>query len=103
MPKPELGTKRTCPSCGAAFYDLGKNPAVCPKCESAFQPPAKVRIPLETIEPRAAQPVESATAPSAPPPDGRAETFEDNGDEDEDDLIDEDDEVFKDDTGDDDK
>ena len=32
MAKPELGTKRVCVSCGAKFYDLQKNPAVCPKC-----------------------------------------------------------------------
>jgi uncharacterized protein (TIGR02300 family) len=28
----ELGLKRTCVACGARFYDLTKNPAVCPKC-----------------------------------------------------------------------
>jgi uncharacterized protein (TIGR02300 family) len=32
MAKVELGTKRVCVSCGAKFYDLGKSPAVCPKC-----------------------------------------------------------------------
>ena len=32
MPKPELGLKRICVSCGARFYDLGKAPATCPKC-----------------------------------------------------------------------
>ena len=32
MAKPELGTKRVCVSCGTHFYDLGKTPAVCPKC-----------------------------------------------------------------------
>jgi uncharacterized protein (TIGR02300 family) len=32
MPKPELGLKRVCVSCGTRFYDLGKQPAVCPKC-----------------------------------------------------------------------
>ncbi|MCX7932423.1 MAG: FYDLN acid domain-containing protein, partial [Rhodovarius sp.] len=30
MAKPELGSKRTCVSCGARFYDLMRNPAVCP-------------------------------------------------------------------------
>ena len=34
MAKPELGTKRTCPSCAAKFYDLGRRPARCPKCET---------------------------------------------------------------------
>jgi uncharacterized protein (TIGR02300 family) len=32
----ELGTKRTCPSCGARFYDLNKDPITCPKCAQAF-------------------------------------------------------------------
>jgi uncharacterized protein (TIGR02300 family) len=32
MTKPELGAKRVCVACGARFYDLGKAPAVCPKC-----------------------------------------------------------------------
>ena len=38
MSKPELGTKRDCPSCGAKFYDLNKNPAVCSKCKHEFVP-----------------------------------------------------------------
>jgi uncharacterized protein (TIGR02300 family) len=37
--KPELGTKRLCASCGAKFYDLHKDPIVCPKCETVFVPP----------------------------------------------------------------
>jgi len=32
MAKPELGTKRVCVACSAHFYDLTKQPAVCPKC-----------------------------------------------------------------------
>jgi uncharacterized protein (TIGR02300 family) len=36
--KPELGTKRTCPECAARFYDLGKMPCECPKCDHAFEP-----------------------------------------------------------------
>ncbi|MBI2718513.1 MAG: TIGR02300 family protein [Rhizobiales bacterium] len=36
MVKAELGTKRTCPSCAARFYDLMKNPIVCPKCGVSF-------------------------------------------------------------------
>ncbi|HUR44116.1 MAG TPA: TIGR02300 family protein [Aestuariivirga sp.] len=36
MVKAELGTKRTCPSCGTRFYDLLKNPILCPKCGVSF-------------------------------------------------------------------
>ena len=32
MSRPELGTKRVCPSCAAKFYDLGRNLVDCPKC-----------------------------------------------------------------------
>ena len=38
MAKPELGTKRLCGNCGAKFYDLNKDPIVCPKCETVFHP-----------------------------------------------------------------
>jgi len=44
MAKPELGMKRTCVACGAKFYDLGKQPASCPKCgteQPAEQPRAR--------------------------------------------------------------
>jgi uncharacterized protein (TIGR02300 family) len=40
LSKPELGTKRDCPSCGAKFYDLNKNPVVCPKCKHEYVPDA---------------------------------------------------------------
>lgn len=40
MVKPEWGTKRTCLSCGAKFYDLLKQPIICPKCETEFEPAA---------------------------------------------------------------
>ena len=36
MVKAELGTKRTCPSCAARFYDLLRSPIVCPKCGTSF-------------------------------------------------------------------
>ena len=37
MAKPELGTKRLCSNCAAKFYDLGKDPIVCPKCHTVLQ------------------------------------------------------------------
>lgn len=33
-----LGTKQTCPDCGAKFYDLGALDISCPKCDYAFAP-----------------------------------------------------------------
>ena len=37
MTKPNLGKKRTCLSCETRFYDLNKNPAICPKCGEKFK------------------------------------------------------------------
>ncbi len=34
--KEEWGVKRQCLSCGARFYDLKKDPIVCPKCETVL-------------------------------------------------------------------
>jgi uncharacterized protein (TIGR02300 family) len=37
LPKPELGTKRTCLACGARFYDFGKTADLaCPACGAVF-------------------------------------------------------------------
>jgi len=35
--KPELGTKRLCPNCGAKYYDLNHDPIVCPRCGTPFE------------------------------------------------------------------
>ena len=54
MVKPELGTKRVCVSCGARFYDLNHQPAICPKC-STEQPgdqPRIRRMPASLMEER---------------------------------------------------
>ncbi|MBY6243001.1 TIGR02300 family protein [Methylosinus sp. Sm6] len=37
MAKAELGAKRRCLSCGAAFFDLNRDPITCPKCATIFQ------------------------------------------------------------------
>ncbi len=66
MVNPELGIKRTCPSCAARFYDLLKNPLTCPKCGTAFiaQPilPSKGDFPgaapVPVAKPRPAEEVE---------------------------------------------
>ncbi|HUA77382.1 MAG TPA: TIGR02300 family protein [Acetobacteraceae bacterium] len=43
MVKPELGNKRICVACGTRFYDLGRSPAVCPKCHTE-QPAEQPRL-----------------------------------------------------------
>jgi uncharacterized protein (TIGR02300 family) len=62
MAKPELGLKRVCVSCGTKFYDLTRQPAVCPRCgaeQPAEQPrlrraAAAAGIPDEKLKKRAA-------------------------------------------------
>ena len=36
MAKADLGTKRACLSCGMRFYDLKRNPILCPGCGAEF-------------------------------------------------------------------
>lgn len=43
MSKPEWGTKRTCQSCNAHFYDLRKDMIVCPKCGATYDPEAVLK------------------------------------------------------------
>ena len=58
MAKPELGTKRLCGNCGAKFYDLNKDPIVCPKCHTVLE--------LAAVTARARpEPVARAPAPAA--------------------------------------
>ena len=40
MGKIERGIKRICQNCGALYYDLEKDPIICPKCEAEFDPEA---------------------------------------------------------------
>src|SRR5215468_5240957 len=64
--QPELGTKRLCGNCGAKFYDLSKDPIVCPKCHTVME--------LVAVNARAARP-EPAAAPAhaaAPAPEEEA-------------------------------
>ena len=53
--KPELGFKRLCLSCGAKFYDLNKDPIVCPKCSAVFQASAATRVPAPVAAARASE------------------------------------------------
>ena len=64
MSKPARGTKRVCPSCGARFYDLNRNPITCPVCQAMYQvtPPSSRRgeraapDPRKIVEPEAETP-----------------------------------------------
>ena len=83
MVKEELGRKRTCPACAVRFYDLLKEPAVCPRCGDTFVVedilPSKTSAPVDD-KPKAetGAPAEKAKTMDEVPPD-------DDGDDDEDD------------------
>src|SRR5215208_7934800 len=59
LAKPEWGTKRICPSCGTRYYDLMREPVVCPKCSTPFDPAAF----LKARRARPAAPVEKELEP----------------------------------------
>jgi uncharacterized protein (TIGR02300 family) len=63
--KPELGTKRICASCGAKFYDLARDPIICPKCGTVYEVAA---VPVRASAVKAAAP-----APAPAPPAEEAE------------------------------
>jgi uncharacterized protein (TIGR02300 family) len=52
--KPEWGSKRICPSCGTRYYDLLRDPVICPKCATPYDPEAFLRSrrarPAPTVE-----------------------------------------------------
>ncbi len=55
MAKLTWGTKLTCPSCGARFYDLRRPSVACPKCESPYSgkinvKPKRTRVPAEAVK-----------------------------------------------------
>ena len=57
--KPEWGTKRICPSCGTRYYDLLREPVICPKCSTPYDPEAF----LKSRRARPAAPVEREIEP----------------------------------------
>lgn len=68
LAKAEWGMKRTCQSCGARFYDMQRDPIVCPKCATVYDPEAVLksrrgRAPAaEKVEPVAAPDVDVEVA-----------------------------------------
>ena len=56
MTKTNLGAKRICPKCSAPFYDLGKNPANCPKCGTSHD----INAPVKARRTRAKSAVDAA-------------------------------------------
>jgi uncharacterized protein (TIGR02300 family) len=94
--KADRGTKRTCQNteCGSRFYDLNRDPVVCPICQTAYRVEASPTA-MATVAPavaaRAAQrrpaakkpvyPVEPVKAEEAPEADADAELAAIEGEE----------------------
>src|SRR5581483_9615743 len=54
--KVEWGMKRLCPNCGTRYYDMRRDPIVCPHCGSPFDPEALLKT-RRTRAPAVAEPV----------------------------------------------
>ena len=82
MAKPELGTKRICVNDGVRFYDLGKVPAVCPKCgtEQPIEQPRPRRTGGNVVEDKRL--LKKVPAPGLEDADAEVETVEDEAEED---------------------
>jgi uncharacterized protein (TIGR02300 family) len=64
--KPELGTKRRCSSCETKFFDLNKDPIICPKCSAVFEPPQPDPVLSRRAPGRQAWPAKKPTVPDVP-------------------------------------
>jgi uncharacterized protein (TIGR02300 family) len=62
--KSNWGLKRTCQSCAARFYDMTKDPIICPKCGVEFDPEAI----LKTKRAKTAAPARPVPAPAPAEP-----------------------------------
>ncbi|NHO31347.1 TIGR02300 family protein [Acetobacter fallax] len=80
MAQPELGSKRVCVSCGARFYDLNKEPAVCPKCGA--EQPAEVPRLKRAGDSVPVAPVKSVAKPADESEDIDIDTDDDDEDDD---------------------
>lgn len=81
MVKPELGTKRACPSCHTRFYDLGKEEIVCPNCGVTFVPEQLLPSKADQAVSKPRVVAEPAPAPE-PEPDAIKADVDDAGDDD---------------------
>ena len=95
--KAEWGMKRLCPNCGTRYYDMRRDPIVCPHCGSPFDPEALLKtrrtraaaapvaepVADEEIEPDlgAEEVAEPAEADAVLPEDAEAEDDDDDAEE----------------------
>lgn len=80
MPKPEWGVKRTCLSCGSRFYDLMREPVICPKCDTEFDTAVLQK-------PKRLRPATIAKAAVKAAPEKDEDLIDDGDDDDDDDAV----------------
>src|SRR5271170_4769823 len=61
MAKPELCTQRRCNSCETKFFDLNKDPIVCPKCMAVYAPPQPDPVRSRRLPDRSPLPAQKVT------------------------------------------
>ena len=74
--KPAWGMKRTCQGCGAHFYDMQKDPIICPKCATVYDPDAVSRTRRGRSSSAAPKPAPRAPVPEIAEAPGEAATPE---------------------------
>jgi len=71
--KEELGLKRVCASCGTKFYDLNRDPIICPKCGAVYsEDAAATPAPVKAVKPEQPEETEQTT------PEGEVNLDDDN-------------------------
>ena len=88
MVDPKFGTKRVCEACGGKFYDLNKNPVVCPLCGHSFDPNSASAPIAPVVEVAPAQEQSETDEDEAPKKDNEI-SLDDIVEEDDDDSDDE--------------
>jgi uncharacterized protein (TIGR02300 family) len=68
--------KRTCQSCGARFFDLQRDPIICPKCATVYDPDAASRTRRGRAAAAVAKPAPRAAVPDLAEAPGEAVTPE---------------------------
>jgi uncharacterized protein (TIGR02300 family) len=85
--KAELGMKLTCESCGARFYDLNKQPGICPKCGTANARPVIFKASRRPAAEDKAAAAAAAAKAAAPVPVADEDDVEVAADDDEDEAV----------------
>ena len=74
MVKAEWGTKRICLNCGARFYDMQRDPIVCPACSTTLDPVVQSRPRRTRAAPKLAAVAAVAGPAAVTEPDEELET-----------------------------